>query len=102
MEKKDPEAFLASLNKRLDPPIDEELLKGVVEVLKTIESSRLNNILSNLTSTLIGENGWLDDEDPGSLVALELYRSLIDTLHWCEYDLFRQIVLSMLKNPFET
>jgi hypothetical protein len=102
MEKKNPEAFLAFLNKRLDPPIDEVLLKGVVDVLKTIESSRLNNILSNLTSTLIGKNGWLDDEDPGSLVALELYRSLIDSLHWYEFDLFRHIVLAMLKNPFET
>jgi hypothetical protein len=101
MAKKPPEAFLASLNKRLDPP-NEELLKGFVEVFKTIESSRLNNILSNLTSTLIGKNGWLDDEDPGSLVALELYRSLIDSLDWCEYDLFRHIVLAMLKNPFET
>ena len=102
MAKKAPKAFLASLNIRLDRPINEELLKGVVEVFKTIESSRLNNILSNFTSTLIGKNGWLDDEDPGSLVALELYRSLIDSLDWCEFDLFRHIVLAMLKNPFET
>ena len=100
MAKKDPEAFLASLNKRLDPPIDEKLLKGVVEVLKTIESSHLNYILSNLTSTLIGKNGWLDDEDPDSLVALELYRNLIDSLEWYEYDLFRHTVLAMLKKPF--
>jgi|GEM_PF-1441853 len=99
MARKNPEAFLTSLDKRLDPPVEKEHLSCLPKLLQTIESSLLNRFLDFLPSTLIVAHGWLDHEDLGSSVAHELYRTFVDSLNELDYDLFLNVVVAMLKKP---